>query len=96
MTTMQERLAETRRRLTLDAMSEVGGQLSDTSIRSVLGRIHSEHTDLADVRADMDFFARQGSGLGREAAACRTGGLGGQVHRVRPGGGARAQPRGHR
>ena len=60
MSTMHERLAETRRRVTLDAMIEAGGQLSDTSLRSVLGRIHVEHTDLAEVRADMEFFARHG------------------------------------
>ena len=58
--TMAERLAETRRRLTLDAMKEADGQLSDTSIRSVLARIHSESTDIEEVRADMAFFARHG------------------------------------
>ena len=58
--TMSERLAETRRRLTFDAMKEADGQLSDSSIRSVLGRIHSESTDIDQVRSDMTFFERHG------------------------------------
>ena len=57
---MSERLAETRRRLTLDALKEADGQLSDTSIRSVMGQLHSRSTGIDDVRADMAFFERHG------------------------------------
>ncbi len=60
MVTMAERLTETRRRLVIDMMKETEGKLSDTSIRSVLGRIHSESTDIEQVRADMVFFERHG------------------------------------
>jgi hypothetical protein len=60
MPTMQERLAEVRRRLTLDMMKEADGRLSDSSIRAILGRIHSESTDIDQVRSDMAFFERHG------------------------------------
>ena len=85
-----ERLAETRRRLTLDAMKEADGQLSDSSIRSVLGRIHSESTDIEQVRADMAFFERHGlvtverlPHAGREVWVARFTGAGQAVARGR-------------
>ena len=60
MSTMAERLAQTRRRLALDALREADGQLSDTSLRSVLAAIHSQSTDIAEVRADLQFMERHG------------------------------------
>ena len=60
MSTMAERLTETRRRLALDAMAEAEWRLSDTSLRSVLARIHSPSTSIEDVQADMLFFERHG------------------------------------
>ena len=58
MTSLTERLAETRRRLTLDFLLEAEGKLSDSAIRSVLGHYHIESTDIETVRADMMFFER--------------------------------------
>ena len=58
MTSLTERLAETRRRLTLDIMLEAEGKLSDSAIRSVLSHYHVESTDIETVRADMTFLER--------------------------------------
>jgi hypothetical protein len=58
MTSLAERLAETRRRLTLDILLEAEGRLSDAAIRNVLGHYHMESTDIETVRADMAWFER--------------------------------------